>query len=321
MKGLVERYLLDRLSKEELKELRQRLAEISDEELAQHLQRVWESYEEDLDISEEDIQRIKAKIGCELAPPMVLSDEPKVVRRNTSRKWLWAAAVILPILLLFNVYQWWQYADYEAGTISMATEHRERSRVTLPDGTTIRLNEHSRLRYNPSDFRSGERTLQFEGEAYFDVASDSSRPFILHQDKLTIRVLGTRFNLHAVGAESYVRIDLDEGRVALEVEGSAEPIYLNPREYAIYNKGSNTVEVKKSEYPGAASRWLSGELVFTDEPLSLVLSTVEQHYGTQLVYDKTRDNVLFTGTLPGDNLHEAIEIIRRAMNLNVEVTQ
>lgn len=318
MKGLMERHLLGHLSKEDLEKLRQRLAETSDAELAQHLQGVWESYKEDADMSEEEIRLIKERIDRELAPSRKLTTASGGIRYNKPSRWLWAA-VLLPILLLFNIYQWWLHTDSEVGVITVVTEDRERSRVTLPDGTVIRLNEHSCLRYNPVDFRSEERTLQFEGEAYFDVARDASRPFILHQEGLTIRVLGTRFNLHAIGGESYVRIDLDEGRVALEVEGGTAPVYLGPRQHAIYSKGTNTVEVKMSNDPSAASRWMLAELVFADKPLSLVLSAIEQHYGVQLVYDKTRDNTLFTGTLPGNDLYEAIEIVRRAMNLRVQI--
>ncbi len=321
MKELVAKYLQDQLSREELAELRQYLSEASDTELADCLQALWEGYEHEEEVSQEDVLRLKVAIDAQLAPAV----DPKPAARAEGYLWqrrgLWAVAVVLPVLLLLNVYQWWRGSSYEPGSVTMATEYRERSRVTLPDGSVVRLNEHSRLVYNPENFRSGLRALHFEGEAYFDIAGDSIRPFVLHQGRLEIKVLGTRFNLRAIGAEPYVRIDLDEGRVALEVEGRREPVYLSPREYAIYDKASNTIEVKASQRPGAASAWMQDELVFADTPLSTVLSTIEQRYGIQLEYDTGGSNALFTGTLPGNDLQEALEIVRRAMRLPIKVKQ
>lgn len=322
MRNLIQRQLRGELSPAQLEELRQYLEQSSDEDLAEHLEALWMSYEGESELNPDGLERLHRAINAEQEERATAEQlQPTNAARPVRRYLLWAAAALVPLLLLLNVYQWWRGANYETGAIAMTTEYRQRSSITLPDGSKVLLNEHSQLSYRPEDFGLDKRSVRFEGEAYFDVASDAKRPFVLQQGELSIRVLGTRFHLRALDNEPYVRIDLDEGRVALGVSGQKEEVYLRPQEYAVYDKTNHSIEVHESQQAGSDKAWMQGELVFTDVPLSSVLSAIEKRYGVSLEYDAQRGRILFTGTLPEDNLPEALEIVRRAMGIEIKIKQ
>jgi ferric-dicitrate binding protein FerR (iron transport regulator) len=88
----------------------------------------------------------------------------------------------------------------------------QKGQVVLADGTKISLNSGSKLRY-PSNFNGTSREVFLEGEAYFDVAHNEEKPFLVHSGKLTVKVLGTVFNLKAYSGENKIETTLISGSV------------------------------------------------------------------------------------------------------------
>src|SRR5258705_4020135 len=115
-------------------------------------------------------------------------------------RWLWAgasvaAAVILAFLFFRNPVNETLIPLKTAGN-TISTKPGSKSKIELPDGTQVWLNADSKLRYS-QDFMGAYREVQLTGEAYFDVAKDKSRPFIIHTGPIDIRVVGTSFNVRA----------------------------------------------------------------------------------------------------------------------------
>ena len=112
-----------------------------------------------------------------------------------------------------------------------------RTKVVLPDGTQVWLNSNSKLKYSP-DFNLHSREVDLEGEAYFDVAKDMERPFIVHASTIDVRVLGTAFTIKSYPQDETIEATLLKG--AIEISGRDNPgaprIILKPDEKLVLNK-------------------------------------------------------------------------------------
>src|SRR5579863_3620251 len=112
-----------------------------------------------------------------------------------------------------------------------------RTRLLLPDGTQVWLNSNSKLKY-AADFNLHSREVDLEGEAYFDVARDMERPFIVHASAVDIRVLGTAFTIKSYPQDETVEATLLKG--AIEISGRDNPnaprVILKPDEKLVLNK-------------------------------------------------------------------------------------
>ena len=135
-----------------------------------------------------------------------------------------------------------------------------------------------------------------------------------------VRVLGTAFNLRAREDEFFVRVDLERGIVALSVGGKSKEVKLRPDESATYDKKLKTIALSRIDDIKAVKAWVNKELIFADAPLSDVISRLEAQYGVHLHYNKGRGQDLFTGVLPSNNLSEAMEVVRQAMDVSLSLT-
>lgn len=165
--------------------------------------------------------------------------------------------------------KYWLVAASVAGLIAVATtvfyntgrknsEHKvagitregERKPLVLSDGTKVWLNAGSRLSYLPG-FGTTTREVALEGEAFFDVTEDKSRPFVVHAERVLIKVLGTAFNVKAYDEDHSVTTSLYRGLVSItrDQEGQkSQPILLYPNQKLIV-----PIEVQKDE--GQAVSW------------------------------------------------------------------
>lgn len=158
-----------------------------------------------------------------------------------------------------------------------ATQEGERARLRLADGTRVHLNVDSKLTLSP-DFGTDVREVRLQGEAYFDVAPDSSRPFLVRAGGAAIRVLGTEFDINAY-SERRVRVVVAEGRVVLQSEQASarEDVVLGARQVGeLLESGEHLVRggVDLSRYLA----WMDGELVFENASFSEVVQTLERWY-------------------------------------------
>lgn len=156
------------------------------------------------------------------------------------------------------------------------TDWGERRELTLPDGTRITLNTHTALSV---DFSSALRTVRLaEGEAYFEVARDTARPFVVLADSGEVRVTGTAFNLRDDGdrmtvtvAEGRVRITPSRGQANVEVAAG----------YRVSSGGSGSPTVGPAD-PGAGA-WRDGLLAFEGQPLAAVVSELNRYSPSVIV--------------------------------------
>ncbi|MBV7532977.1 FecR domain-containing protein [Chitinophaga sp. sic0106] len=149
--------------------------------------------------------------------------------------------------------------------------------VVLPDGSKAWLNAASSLRY-PTAFTGNNRTVILDGEAYFEIAADKNKPFVVEVNQMKVQVLGTSFNIMAYNNENAVKTTLITG--AVNVSSANATKHLLPGQQASFDNQEQftigNVDV------GAVIAWKEGKFEFSGEDITVVLRQIARWYDLQL---------------------------------------
>ena len=209
-----------------------------------------------------------------------------------------------------------------------------RTKVQLPDGSQVWVNSGSHLTYE-GNFKGNTREVQLDGEAYFDVAKDASRPFIVHTSGIDIKVLGTAFNVKAYKTEPTIEATLIHG--SIEVINKSQPgsakIMLKPHEKLVYNKYviKDIKDYKADIQPVADSfsiiikplgkniadndivetAWVYNKLIFEDERFADLALKMERWYNVKISieYEKLK-NYRISGSFVNETAEEALKALQ-----------
>lgn len=206
------------------------------------------------------------------------------------------------------------------GTIRMNelfVPRRGEYNLTLSDGTRVFLNSDSKLIY-PVAFGDERREVILQGEAYFDVVKDEKRPFVVKTDDLSVRVLGTAFNVKSYPGDLRVEATLVRGSVKI-LEGGQEML-LEAGEQARLDRNSgkmNKVRVNTMLY----TSWKDGLFVFERERLEDILTTLTRWYDVNVFYQRSSvKDELFTGDLKKyDGIEEHLKMLEMTTNVEFEI--
>lgn len=190
--------------------------------------------------------------------------------------------------------------------------------LLLEDGTQVRLNSDSELKY-PVHFGQGQRRVFLSGEAYFKVARDEAKQFVVETDRMDVQVFGTSFDVMAYPEEATFYATLVEGNVEVSGEKMNRPgIRLQPGWQAACEKGEITTrEVDVDLY----TAWIQGRFAFKSEELEIVLRKLERWYNVQfMVTDETIRKKRFTGSVSryGD-IGKILNMLEWTTNIRFEV--
>lgn len=197
----------------------------------------------------------------------------------------------------------------------VATAKGHLTSVRLSDGTRVLLSADSKLRF-PAGF-GGTRDVYLEGEAFFDVMHDPSRPFVVHAAGASTRVLGTKFSVRAYAGEPDVRVAVAEGRVRLRPEraDSAAGVVLARNQLgrvSLAGEVSVHRDVDVQEYMD----WVSGRIAFEDAPLREVLRELRYWYDADFILtDPSLDSLRLTAAFRQEPLDVVVRAIARTLDL------
>lgn len=208
--------------------------------------------------------------------------ENKKRRPITTRAWMKYAAVIVPALLLLGGYL---YMTQEVKMITVFTSNNEQRECTLPDGTTILLNSGSRIIY-PSKFKDTTRAVTLDGEAYFSVTKNPTKPFIVQTGSLLVKVLGTKFNISAYPRNDRAIATLDSGSIQVKIkqEENDSGYILRPNQQIIYSKTDRSVQVNIATEKNTG--WKDGLLIFRNTTFNDITSALQRRFDVSIEYDK-----------------------------------
>ena len=164
--------------------------------------------------------------------------------------------------------------------------------VTLPDGSRVWLNSDTEFEFTVP-FKGSERRVYLKGEAFFNVAHDPDRPFVVETADLSLEVLGTKFNVNSYPNE-HSSVTLTEGSLGVGCNGNS-PVILKPNEQFIYRDGFVTVH-EVDAYMHTA--WMDGKFYFDNMPLDKIACQMERWYDITFVFaDNSLKEERFTGVI------------------------
>jgi len=314
MKELIDKYRKDELTTEELSMLKKRVNAMTNEEIEQQLSDVW--FNDDIDtssINDELIERKKEDIYAVIGK--------KQSRISVFIRWSQiAAAILLPISILFSVYLYRENNSIMSKEMIVATGKTERASITLPDGSIVSLNSESRLGYLPKSYNKRKREISFSGEGHFQVFHNESIPFLINAKGLQVKVLGTTFNLSVRERNSTAELALEEGKVLLLSTRNNKSVILEKNQKAILEQSTGDITVITDKNIQDISAWRHGDMVFRNTELSQIIRMIEENYNVTIkVNCKNCLSDPFTGTLPINNLNEALEIIEYSYHLKATI--
>ncbi|MBS0026806.1 FecR family protein [Chitinophaga sp. 22321] len=299
----------------------------------ENINRHQSTYVEEKELDQE-LDQIKLQLNQHITPA------PKV-RRMPVRTWYAAAAAA--ILVAAGLF-WFNRSHTPATTGNGSTplaalnstrvvkdgfveittrKGQPKENITLEDGSTLELNAGSKVRY-PEHFGDSSRTVILEeGEAFFSVATDPARRFVVNAGELATTALGTSFNIRAYASEHKVVVALVSGKVKVDQLNNNDPqtasLILLPSEQISYDRVSLHLVKTSFSKPEEITGWKQGYLIFKDAPYNEVVTGIENRYGVTVSNESDKTEWNYNGSFKNENLKEVLDIICLAKSLSYTI--
>ncbi|MCT4601449.1 MAG: DUF4974 domain-containing protein [Marinifilum sp.] len=196
----------------------------------------------------------------------------------------------------------------------------EEYQLTLADGTQVWLNSESTLRY-PVSFIGKKREVELKGEAYFQVAHNTQKTFIVNTKEMNVAVLGTSFNVSAYPDDETIHTTLVDGSVRVHNNiGVSNEKLLVPNQQFVYSKTSNQVRINTVNSKFYAA-WKDGVFTFVDEPLPSIMKKLERWYNIRVFFQgQDVQNLRFSGKLKRfKSCNEVLEVISKTSHIEFDI--
>ena len=177
---------------------------------------------------------------------------------------------------------------------------------TMSDGTRVWINAASTLKY-PAKFAADSRTVYASGEIYLEVAKDAGRPFYVVVDGITVKVLGTSFNIRAYADENDTKVTLLEGKIAAQIND--KEYTLTPGKQLKRDKTFGETSVRTVDTAEIVS-WTRGYYIFKKARLQEVVNTLKNWYGVNIMLSSGASDIIYTGVV---NKEEKLEVFLRRL--------
>lgn len=256
---------------------------------------------------------------------ILISESASAINKSTNSKRLKirlliriAAMFILPLITATGVY------IYMSGTKSVepliiSVDRGQKASVTLPDGSKAWLNSLSKLTYT-SDYNKKERRLKLDGEAYFEVAHNPEKPFIVQGNAISVEALGTSFGVKAYNEDVVISSILMKGKIKVTTpDGST---ILKPNERILFDKLNRQTNKLKVTNAVDFTGWIHNELRFENESLEEIAKNIQRIYNVRIIFASDRLKKLrYTGTVENNSLESLLNIITLTSPISFQVNK
>ena len=236
-----------------------------------------------------------------------------------------SAAVIVVIASLFTN----QYIKIDPPTPLASLEKKQNSKgikstIQLADGSKVWLNADSKIQYPPR-FDGNTREIYLDGEAFFEVAKNLKKPFIIHLANGTVRVLGTSFNIRAYDNEKVVETSVATGKVAFIPKYKNEDKKQDTVFLTSNNKVSYTYTIEKIKVTPTIAKddkaWTEGRMIFKAMSLLDIATELERNFGKKVVFtDDTAKQYILTGSFQNNTLEEIMYYLSKTKGFYYKIT-
>lgn len=338
---LLSRYLAGECSESEERQVDAWLREDPEnKELLETLRRIWEVSERprDQDVpTEEEMSADRERLLRAIREERNTTDIDREVHRrdvsvpeelvapfrNRLTQILMVAAFLVGgVIVALQLGGEWDVGTDESHVREIATARGERTTIRLADSTKVWLSVDTKLRV-PETFDDQRRRVELSGEAYFEVAPDTDRPFIVTSGSAQVRVLGTKFGVTAYSADSSVQVVVREGRVALGPEsgGADRTATLRSGELGHLTGTERRVTTRRVDVDTYLG-WLDSKLDFDDAPLPEVARQLERWYDVEVqLQDKALVTRRLTASFDSTSATSVAEIIATTLGIQYRVEE
>lgn len=223
------------------------------------------------------------------------------------------AVILIPVLLIAGGI--FYYTSVKNNLVEIHTAYGTEKHIFLPDSSEVWLNAGTSIQFQKR-FKKDLRTVHLDGEAYFSVRKDASRPFVVQTDDVSVKVLGTEFNVKAYRDDERVTTTLTSGKIEIRTTTN-DPHILHPNEQLTYERNSSKISI--IEVPtGETDAWRNGRLIFNDATLADILQILERRFDVS-ISDNTQvpASKLYTVKfLRDENLEQILTILQDIVGFN-----
>lgn len=278
----------------------------------EEVQKIWNAGEME-DGFEPNVEMAWAKVSDQLG----LKEEKRVgkVVKMPSRTSQILYRIAASIVILLGVT--WIYTQQfsEPTMLKFATLSNEQKELTLPDNSKIYLNANSSIEY-PEKFKGDTREIKLEGEAFFEVTKNPSKPFIIHTSEAYTKVLGTSFNILARKQSKEIIVSVKTGKVEVGIDAQHN-VQLEPGYTA--NVNLEKKEVAKSITPSENYlSWKTKEIIFNDVTIEEVIVFMENYFQVSIECNDEILNCHFTGKFNNPSLTELLNVLELSNGITYE---
>jgi transmembrane sensor len=356
---LLTKFLAKEISPNENTELEQAIrVNESFRERYNYFKGYWKKHENPEGNSKHLFDKIRLRIESETANEAEVESEPEYslltpepAPKYSFNYWRQIAAALVLFTACAGLYRY-AYKNRITAEIQDATLQvkqapaRSKSTIILTDGTKVVLNSASELKY-PASFNGKTRDVYLTGEAFFDVHKDHQHPFIVHTNKMNIRVLGTAFDVKSYSNDRSSETTLIRGMIEVTLaDRPSDRIILKPKEKLIVQRDQPAYRVEKSlkqaskdtsanvkytltsltyfknhDTTVVETSWLNDRFIFKDEDFGTLSNRMERWYGVSIKLDNDDlKKYHFTGTFKHESIKEALDVLRLTEAFHYKMT-
>lgn len=281
-------------------------------------QQIFDSYQSTWN----EMDRVKDKSSREIDMEWTRLDQeidfetsaPKAKERSLfANVYRYAATLLFVVLAGFTVY----YFLYDQGTKQLVAEVQIQE-VELSEGSKVTVNSNSELTY-PKQFKEDKRVVALSGEAFFEVAKDPKRPFIIKTGEIRVEVLGTSFNVKAYENHDNIEVTVSSGKVAVyRTENPDERVVLIKGQKAVFYKSTTKIEASINDNINFNS-WKTKEIIFEDTPMPDVVRIINEIYKSDLkLVGGQLNECPVTTTFDNQSLESILNVLESTLDLKIE---
>jgi transmembrane sensor len=347
---LVSKKLAQEATAQELAELEELLRQHPEMHYAiQHIQDLWKLAPQEAPEAGEAFRKHRERMqnkGISLSPQTAaVPEQPRqskyrLIKRYALAGLAIAATVTAAIIFIDLTPAETKQPQQSQNFNEISTRNGSRTRISLPDGSTVWLNAGSKLVYD-KNFDSKLREVSLTGEGYFDVVKNPDKPFIIHAGKVDIKVLGTVFNVKSYPGERSTEASLIHGSIEVVIKDRPqEKIILKPNEKIIVSnqpvqETTGTLRPAAVNEPIVAishlsyepndstiieTSWVENRLIFQNEPFRDLAVKMERWFGVTIQFENEEVQQLrFRGSFTHETIHQALAALKITGGFNYKI--
>jgi len=267
----------------------------------------------------------------------VAVESPAEVQSKFGRSWMLAAASFLIVCTAFAIWffiqeegtkqssNYYAYSDDLPDFIEEVNDTDKPKHVQLEDGSVVVLESKSSLKYKGDFNNDSTRDVYLSGEGFFDVVKNPYKPFIVHSNELSVKVLGTSFRVSAPKNNSNVIVAVKTGKVSVYTNkdngDKKDGVILLPNQQVKYERKEQSFEKTLIEVPEILNQKITqSDFIFENTPIAEVFKKMESAYGIEIIFnDEIMKNSYLTAPLGSESMIEKLKIICQTIGASYEI--